>query len=185
MTRQASSRSTGASIGGMGWWMARHRRHRHATQPVSHVLRVTATPEQGDKRNVSPGTAMAGNVRATTWAVANVETAAWRHVQAVGVTTATRSAALLSTHGMRDTHTRDKYRPKNRPPPSTCKSAAFSWSAGGDNDEDGDYEHPGHGSLMGDTYWGVGRGFPHERTHSPHDAPTTTTAADTTTTTRR
>jgi hypothetical protein len=67
----------------------------------------------------------------------------------------------------RDTRRRDKERVRPRPSSSTCKNAAFTWPARRvDDDEDGndDYVHPGQGSQLGDSYWGL---YPRERTRSP------------------
>jgi hypothetical protein len=67
----------------------------------------------------------------------------------------------------RDSRGRDAERVRPRSSSSTCKIAAFTWPARrDDDDEDGndDYLHPGQGSQLGDSYWGL---FTRERTRSP------------------
>jgi hypothetical protein len=41
----------------------------------------------------------------------------------------------------------------------------------GDNDDNGDYDHPGHGRLLGANFWSAGKPFQRERTRSPPQRP--------------
>jgi hypothetical protein len=71
------------------------------------------------------------------------------------------------TRDSRDSSGWDTDRARPRSSSSTCKNAAFTWPARrDDDDEDGndDYLHPGQGSQLGDSYWGL---YPRERTRSP------------------
>jgi hypothetical protein len=64
---------------------------------------------------------------------------------------------------------RERERTKSRSGRRSCNDKPFSWSRQ-DDDDKGNYNHPGHGKLLGANFWGAGEPFQRERTRQ-HQSP--------------
>jgi hypothetical protein len=58
---------------------------------------------------------------------------------------------------------------KTRAGRHSCNDKTFDWPMRRDDDDEdkGDYDHPGHGRHLDSSFWGAGEPFPRDRTRSP------------------